>query len=252
MNIAIVTGASSGIGREFVRQIDRAYTRLNEIWVVSRRQDRLIELQSSVKTPLKIISIDLTVPTQIKVLENLLAENRPTIKMLVNSAGVGIMGKFSESSMIDVEGMIDLNCTALTLVTHMCLPYMSSGSRIIQMASAAALLPQPGFAVYAASKAFVLNFSKALGYELEDRGIYVTAVCPGPVRTEFLEIAQKNVAIPRYKKRALVNAQDVVKAALKASSDKKEVSIYGKKMKAFACMTKMFNHKWILAFVKKG
>lgn len=251
MNIAIVTGASSGMGREFVKQIDKAYTKLNEIWVIARRQDRLVELQKSVKTPLKIVPIDLSNRKQLKILEILLAENQPTIKMLVNSAGYGIIGDFAGSESDDATGMIELNCVALTSMTHICLLYMSNGSRIIQLASSAAFLPQPGFAVYAATKSYVLSLSKALNYELADRGIYVTAVCPGPVKTEFFDLAEQKNSMPLYKKLAMVNAADVVKTALKASSDKKEVSVYGTTMKLFAAMTKICSHKWILSVVQR-
>ena len=124
---------------------------------------------------------------------------------------------------------------------------MGNGGRIIQLASSAALLPQPGFAIYAASKAFVLSFSKALNYELEDRGIYVTAVCPGPVKTEFFDIAEKNASIPIYKKVVMADAKDVVKNAMKASSDKKEVAIYGRIMKLYAALAKIAPQRWILS-----
>lgn len=252
MNIAIVTGASSGMGREFVRQIDQAYTKLNEIWVIARRQDRLVELQKFVRTPLKIVPIDLSNRKQLKILEILLAENQPTIKMLVNSAGYGIIGDFAKTSCEDAIGMLELNCAALTAVTHSCLPYMGNGSRIIQMASSAAFLPQPGFAVYAATKAYVLSLSKALNYELADRGIYVTAVCPGPVKTEFFELAEKNQSIPIYKKLAMASATDVVKLALRASSDRKEVSVYGLPMKCFSILTRLCSQKWLLSFVQRS
>ncbi len=252
MNIAIVTGASSGIGREFVRQIDRAYTKLNEIWVIARRQDKLVELQRSIRTELKIIPIDLSNRKQLKVLEILLAENKPTVKMLVNSAGSGIIGDFIKTEADEAIGMIELNCIALTTVTHICLPYMSNGSRILQLASSAAYLPQPGFAVYAATKSYVLSLSRALNYELAEKGIYVTAVCPGPVKTEFFEHAEKYQAMPAYKKHTMVNAVDVVRDALKASSDKKEISICSVKMRWFAAMTKICSHRWLLSTTLKA
>ncbi len=251
MNIAIVTGASSGMGREFVRQIDRAYTKLNEIWVIARRQDKLVELQRSVGTPLKIIPFDLSNKKQLKVLEILLAENQPTVKMLVNSAGYGIIGNFEKAEIDDAVGMIELNCTALTMITHICLPYMSNGSRIIQMASSAAFMPQPGFAVYAATKSYVMSYSKALNYELAERGIHVTAVCPGPVKTEFFARAEKLQKMPSYKKMAMVDAVEVVRMAMKDSSDKKEVSIYGTRMRAFHFITRICSQKWLMSIAQR-
>ena len=95
--------------------------------------------------------------------------------------------------------MVQVNCTALTAVTTMVLPFMPQNSRILQFASSAAFLPQPGFAVYAASKAYVLSYSRALNRELKGRKIFVTAICPGPVRTEFFDIAQTTGEIPLYK-----------------------------------------------------
>ena len=108
-------------------------------------------------------------------------------------------------------GMIDVNCRALTAVTRLVLPYMSENSRILQFASAAAFLPQPRFAVYAATKAFVLSYSRALAMELKPRQICVTAVCPGPVKTEFFDIAETTGEIPLYKRLVMADPKKVVK-----------------------------------------
>ena len=105
-------------------------------------------------------------------------------------------GGVRELSVSDQTEMAELNCTALTAVTSMVLPFMPNNSRILQFASSAAFLPQPGFAVYAATKAYVLSYSRALNRELKDRGISVTAICPGPVKTEFFDIAQTTGEIP--------------------------------------------------------
>ena len=99
----------------------------------------------------------------------------------------------------DVTGMLNLNCRALAAITHISLPYMSGPSNIINLASSAAFLPQPSFAIYAASKSMVLSFSRALNRELEEKGITVTAVCPGPVKTEFFDVAQKYTKSKPYK-----------------------------------------------------
>ncbi len=173
------------------------------------------------------------------------------MKILVNAAGYGKIGAVGETDMGEECGMVRLNCEALCAVTHLVLPYMSFNSRIIQYASAAAFLPQPGFAVYAATKAFVLSYSRALGAELKKREIYVTAVCPGPVKTEFFDIAETNAVIPLYKKLVMANPRKVVKKALKDSMAGKSVSVYGIVMKAFRLLTKAVPHRWILAAMER-
>ena len=147
--------------------------------------------------------------------------------------------------------MVRLNCEALCAVTRLVLPYMPHNSRIIQFASAAAFLPQPDFAVYAASKAFVLSYSRALGEELRDRDIYVTAVCPGPVKTEFLELAETTGQIPLYKRLVMANPRHVVRKALKDSIMGRPVSVYGLTMKVFLLLTKILPHSMILAAMGK-
>lgn len=239
MNIAVVTGASSGIGREFVKQISQVYEKLDEIWVISRNEEKLKQLQIGLKHTLRIIPIDLCDETQRRLLTELLDQHKPIIKMLVNAAGVGYFGDFSNHMVEDESHTIQLNCLVLTELTHMCIPYMTAGSRIIQVASAAAFFPQPQFAVYAASKAFVLNFSRALNLELRDQGIYVTTLCPGQVQTPFLDELQKYVQTPSYKKKNRVGVTEVVRKAMRDSSDRNELSIYGFKMNILYLISKI-------------
>lgn len=226
MKIAIVTGASSGIGKEFVKQISR-YSSLDEIWVIARRQQRLEELKLEVDKPIKVLTMDLTLQEEVVRLKEMLENTHPNIRLLVNCAGYGIRKNFAEGSYEEEIGMVEINCKSLTALTYICLPYMHKNSRMIQMASAAGFLSQAGFAVYSASKAYVLNFSRALNKELRNRKIYVTAVCPGPVDTEFFAISDAGAGIPYYKKFFLAKTDQVVKKALKDSKHKKSVSIYG-------------------------
>ena len=147
-------------------------------------------------------------------------------------------------------GMIRLNCEALTNITHRVIPYMRQGSRIIQMASSAAFLPQIDFAVYAATKSYVLSFSRALGEELREKGIYVTAVCPGPVDTPFFEIAEKTGSTLAIKKYTMVDADRVVDRALKDSYQKKPLSVCSIPMQAFCVATKLLPHDFYLQMMK--
>ena len=132
MNIAVITGASSGLGREFVRQIDSIYTHLDEIWVIARRKERLLELSKEVIVKLRILPYDLAEEEGLKELYKLLKKERPVIRILVNSAGYGIIGKFTKSEWKETIGMIHLNCSVLTSITYHCLPYMRNYSNSFQ------------------------------------------------------------------------------------------------------------------------
>jgi hypothetical protein len=161
-----------------------------------------------------------------------------------------MIGRTDRMGYEDCTGMIDVNCRALTAITHMCIPYLAKGSRIIQMASSAAFLPQPGFGVYAATKSYVLSFSRALGKELKDRGITVTAVCPGPVKTEFFERAERYESVKLYKKMTMVRADRVVHQALTDAKQGRSVSVYGGFMRAFRLLAKVIPADFLMMFVR--
>lgn len=249
MKIAIVTGASSGMGREFVRQIEHLYKALDEIWVIARRRERLEELKSRMLTNVRIIEGDLLDDDIYEIVERLLKEKEPNIRMLVNAAGFGKKGEVKEISCKYQLEMIDLNCKALTHMTKICIPYMCKGSRIVNLASAAAFCPQPSFSVYASTKSYVLSFSRSLGTELSRDGIYVTAVCPGPVETEFFDIAGKQDN--PMKEATMVKPEAVVKQALIDSRDGKDVSVYGATMKVTKAATKILPHRLLLDAMDK-
>lgn len=158
--IAIVTGASSGMGREMVYLLADHFAALEEIWVVARRKERLEELVGKVPVRLRILPLDLTSEEDLGALSVLLKREQPNVKILVNGAGYGKTGAVGTIRRDLSVGMVRLNDEALVAVTEMVLPYISKNSRIIQFASAAAFMPQPGFAVYAASKSFVLSYSR--------------------------------------------------------------------------------------------
>lgn len=246
MKIAVITGASSGMGREAVFQIADRFNGIDEIWLVARRKDRLEELEGRVPVTLRSFGIDVTREEELEELAAELAERNPDVKFLINAAGFGKIGNVGEVDPGTETGMVRLNCEALCAVTHLVLPYMSKNSRIIQFASAASFLPQPKFAIYAATKAFVLSYSRALGSELKNRGIYVTAVCPGPVKTEFFDIAETTGQIPFYKRLVMADPKKVVRLALRDSVVGKPVSVYGALMKAFHVLCKVCPHQWLL------
>lgn len=247
MNIVLITGASSGMGLETAVQIDRIYDNtLDEIWLVARRAERLEKLASVLDHKCRIIPTDLTNETDVQELDLLLNLVNPNIKLLVNAAGYGIVGDFENANTKEQTGMVKLNCEAIVRITHIALAYMKKGSRIIQFASSAAFVPQIDFSVYAASKSFVLSFSKSLNYELKSRGISVTAVCPGPVNTEFFDIAEKNGSNFDFKKNFIADAKDVVALALYDSYKRKTMSVYSWPMKLLCFFTKITPHDLIL------
>ncbi|MBQ9134782.1 MAG: SDR family NAD(P)-dependent oxidoreductase [Lachnospiraceae bacterium] len=246
-NIIIITGASSGIGQEFALQIDTAFSNIDEIWLIARRKERLEEVAKVMEHATRLISMDVTDEYAMDDLEMLLEEEQVVVRMLINAAGFGLMGEFDDIPLEEQTDMLLTNCEALTKLTHITLPYMARGSRIIQMASAAAFLPQPGFAIYAATKSYVLSFSRALNRELAYRGIYVTAVCPGPVNTEFFEVAEQYGETPMVKKLTMITSEKCVEAALRASYHKKSMVVPGISMKASLLATKLLPHELVLS-----
>ena len=180
MKIAIVTGASSGLGSEFVRQI-RKQEKLDEIWVVARRKDRLTALEKELQTHLR------------HEIEAMLWKEKPDVRILINAAGYGKIGSWRDIKRVDVDGMIDLNCKAAVAMTQITLPFMKRGARVLQICSTAAFQPFPYLSVYAATKAFLYRYSRALRVELYGTGIRVTAVCPYWIKdTEFIGRAKKS------------------------------------------------------------
>ena len=248
MKIAVITGASSGIGREFSFQIEKLYRNLDEIWIVARRTLKLQELGQEISLPVHIFDGDMQREYIYERIKKELDKKQADIRILVNAAGYGKTGRFCEIDEQEELGMIDLNCKALTKMTYLCLPYMSEGSRIIQIASAAAFAPQPGFAVYAASKSYVYHFSLALKEELRGKNISVTTVCPGPVDTEFF---RRSGELPNLlKASAKANVKRVVKQALTDAVHRKSVSVYGMTMKSTRFLAKIVPET-VAAFVMK-
>ena len=251
MNIIIITGASSGMGMEFALKLDNVFeTSIDEIWLIARRKEQMLEVASSMEHTTRVLDMDVTGKDDMKRLKKLLAKEKPVIRMLVNCAGYGVMGEFSKLKMQEELGMIDVNCKALTQMTYLCIPFMRKNSRIIQLASSAAFMPQPGFAVYAATKAYVNSLSRALSEELRKKKIYVTSVCSGPVDTPFFNIAEKDGKILAIKKLTMVKAEQVVERAIKDSFHKKTVSVYSGYIKAFGILAKVFPHKLILTIMR--
>ena len=213
--VALITGASSGIGRAFALRIDQTENDIDEIWLVARRREKLEALAGELKHKTRIIVADLTEGLDAEAYENPLTralagesdlcldsqkrelseeanqKKQVRIRILVNAAGFAKIGNYAKVSFQDSMRMIDLNDKAAVAVTLACLPYMSQGDRILQMCSTAAFQPLQHINIYGASKAFLYHYTRALRMELFPRGIAVTAVCPFWVKdTEFIGIAK--------------------------------------------------------------
>ena len=217
---ALITGASSGLGAEFARQLA---PHARSLILVARRLDRLEELSEELDRPGLTIhchAADLADEVQIEALLASLAASGERVSLLINNAGLGDHGFFEDSEWSRVEAMLDVNIKALTRLTHAVLPDLVRVGRgaVLNVSSIASLLPLPKMAVYAASKAYVTSFSEALRAELRDTGVSVTALCPGPVNTEFFETAERLDAREAMPAPELfkVPAEEVVAAGLNA------------------------------------
>lgn len=224
MKIAVITGASSGLGKEYALAVSRLRPDVEEIWLIARRKDKLEEVASNLSKKYRIVPLDITNAESIAEYKALLEAENAEVTLLINNAGFGKLGLFYEISTEDNAGMIRLNCEALTVMSSVSLPFMNKGAEIINTCSIASFAPNARMAVYSSTKAFVMSFSRALRAELKSRKINVLAVCPGPMETEFLGVAgiQKGTSktfdmLPRD------NAQKMAEHSLKASKKGKAV-----------------------------
>lgn len=267
-HIAIITGASSGIGKAFLEEIanDRGVngaTPFDEIWAVARSEDKLIEIKTLLGDDRIVpVTADLSSSEDMTKLSERLASEKPQIGLLINCAGMGMKGLVEDHPAKTLEDTIDVNCTSLAKLTRICIPYMivrdlsrtrDKRPRIINIASSAGFLPQPGFAAYAASKAFVISFSRALYYELKDHRIIVTAICPGPVKTDFQRKATGGAQadFTGIRKYVVADPVKLARASIKASGKGRQILVYGFSQKALHVASKIIPMSWILAIEKK-
>ena len=215
MSIAIITGASSGIGREFAKQLKEKCA-VGEFWFVARRRENMQALRDELGVKAKIITADLTKEEGINAVREELINENPSVSYLVNAAGFGNLGSFDELPESDVAGMIDLNIKATVLLSHMVVPYMKRGGRIVELGSGSCFTPLPYFNVYSSSKVFVLHYTKSLNYELKKYGIRATCLCPGWVETEFLGKAKANGKTHPRAMKPTLKCEAVVAKCIKA------------------------------------
>ncbi len=246
MKIAIVTGASSGMGREFVRQLS-SYVSVDEIWAVARRENALETLKNETSIPVRPVVLDLLNPDSFPRFAALLEQEKPDVKLLVNAAGFGKFGAYHNISLEEDMQMIDLDCKALVAMTRITLPYMAAGSHVLQLDSLSAFQPVPYITTYGAAKAFVLSYCRAMNQELKEGGIRMMSMNPGWVKTEFFNHAfQTNEHQVQYFNH-LYEAKDVVSTGLRhLYKTKKEVSIHGLPVKAQVLLVKLLPHSLVM------
>lgn len=246
LNIAVITGASSGLGKEYVKAVLELYS-LDEIWVVARRNELLLKIKEEISEKIVPISLDITDSKAIENYSALLKEKNATVKLLINNAGFGKLGFFDELQTSENAGMIRLNCEALTVMTSVTLPFMKEKSEIINVCSIASFAPNTRMAVYSSTKAFVMSLSRALRIELKRRKINVLAVCPGPMDTEFLSVANiPKGASHTFDTLPRVNPKVMAYKSLKAS--KKGKAVYTNKafFKFYRVLAKLLPHSLVM------
>lgn len=224
----------------FVKALIKSADCPSQVWIVARRLDRLEEL-AKLSDRLVPVKADLLKDEGIDVIKDKLNSEKPEVTLLINCAGMGKKGDIADRSSSDISDAITLNCTALSVLTREVIPFMPPKSHIINVGSSAAYLPQPHFTVYAASKSYVVSFSRALARELKKKPIYVTVVCPGPVETEFNKLATDGASaeFTGFRKLVAADADKLAAASLKASRRKCVMYVYGLPNKALHVAAKL-------------
>lgn len=252
MITAIITGASSGLGREFALAIKKRCPDIESFWLIARRRERLYELAKELgEDKCFVLPIDLKEKEGLLEYRQALTDSVPEVKYLINNAGFGKLDFFENIPSEDCGDQVTLNCTALTVITRETLPYMEKNGEIINISSIASFAPNTRMAVYSSTKAYVTGFSRALRAELKGKGINVLAVCPGPMDTEFLPIANiKKGTSKMFDTLPRTNPAKVASKALRLSARKKAVYTPKLFFKLYRIMAKILPTALVMKFAK--
>lgn len=244
--IAVITGASSGMGKRFAETIDQFGT-FDEVWVIARQWDKLEALRDTVPFPIRVLAMDLTDRASFNIYKAALAEEPVQVGLLMNCSGYGKFSAVLDTPLEVNLNMTDLNCQAVVAMCQLTAPYMPRGSQIINIASVAAFQPIPYINVYGATKAFVLSFSRALNRELRGRGIRVMALCPFWTRTAFFDRATVNGGESVVKKYvAMYEPEQLVQRAWRDAKRGKDVSQFGFVARFQTGLTKLLPHSLVM------
>ncbi len=259
--IAIITGASSGLGKEFAKQVSQSSV-YDEIWIIARREEKLNEIATEINSSknfnvIRPVVMDVSGTDGVNRLKKYIEtedeklrkiESGIEISLLINNAGFGTYGPFENTSLNKQMQMIELNCITVTGLCGIALPYLKKDSVIINTSSLAAFMPLGNFAVYGASKSYVLNYSIALAAELKHKGIKVHALCPGSVSTEFANVASNGA---RKEVKGGINPEKVIKQCLKRAFKGKKMSLYRPKWRFTAFMSRFLGRFLVASYTYK-
>lgn len=238
--VAIITGATGGIGKEFVHELNKEA--LDEIWIIGRNKERLVEIKKQYGEKIVPICADLTKMQDLMSIQTLLTEE-VVVAYLINNAGIAHMMPSKDFEQDEIEKTIILNCNVPVILTNYCIPYMKKGSKIINISSAAAFQPVPYINLYAATKAFEHSYSRALNVELKPLGITVTAVSPSWVDTNMLAKEINGKSVKFY---GIVSPEAVAEKAIKDAKRGKDVSICSFYVKCQHLNVKLLPHKLVM------
>lgn len=251
MKTAIITGASAGLGIEYLKSVLKQFPEVECIWLIARRKERLEELAASApEKKIVPVPLDLTSAQSISQLKEKLAQEKPEVQILVNNAGFGTLGDFIEMDTESQARMVDLNVRALTEMTSLVLPYMKAGSFVVNVCSIASFVPNPRMTVYCSTKAYVLSFSKSLREELKPKKINVLAVCPGPMATEFLDVAHISGNSKTFERLPYCDAKKVAECSLKKAAKGKAVCTPHPFYQFYRVLAKLLPHNWLMKLSK--
>ena len=247
--VAIITGASSGLGEEFVKQITTIFPEIDEFWLIARRKEKIEKFANELEyKKIKILSLDLSDDKSYEELNQILKEEKPNVKLLINNAGLGYYGPVKDISVERQVNMIDVNVKALTAVSRIVLDYMEANAKILLVSSIASFVPNANMTVYSSTKAYVTSFARGLRYELKKQKISVTVTCPGPMSTEFIEKAE--IKSKTFDTLPYCNVQKVVKGSLKATKKGKFMHVPKGFYKLYRFLAKAIPHAWLMGITK--
>ena len=251
MSTAIITGASSGLGREYALAIQRLFPEIEEYYLIARRKERLEALAAELAgKKARVLALDLTRDECLDEYRAVLEEAKPDVKIFVNNSGYGWLGDFDESDWRTQTGMVDVNVRAATAMLSITLPHMQRGSMALQVCSIAAFVPNPRMAVYSSTKAYLLSLSKAVREEQAPKGVNVLAVCPGPMDTEFLYVAKVNGRSRTFELLPRVVPSEVAYKSLVAAELGREVYTNRLFYKFYRVLGRVLPHQFLMKFSK--
>lgn len=250
MKIGIITGASSGLGRELLKEAGKRFCDIDEFFIVARSREGLESAAAEANVPCRIIPLDLTQTQSVSVLAEAVKDAKAEVALLVNNSGCGYFGDFDVSEPARFETMIALNIRALTEVTHAVLPFMKKGATVLNVSSIASFCPNAGMTVYSSTKAYVTSFSRGLRYELKGRGINCCAVCPGPMDTAFLTRGDIKGKSRTFDILPYCKVSSVARGALRAASRGRAVYTPSAFYKFYRFLAKLLPHAAVIPMAK--